>query len=107
MRFDKKVALVTAAASGIGRATADIIAAEGGTVVAVDTDKARLDKTLAEIHGAGGRAFGRQADALDWDEVLATNLGGAFYCIQAALKPMLKQRAGRIVSITSGRNART
>jgi NAD(P)-dependent dehydrogenase (short-subunit alcohol dehydrogenase family) len=69
MRFDKKVALITAAASGIGRATADIIAAEGGTVVAVDTDKARLDKMLAEIHGAGGRAFGRQADALDPQQV--------------------------------------
>ena len=56
MRFDKKVALITAAASGIGRATADIIAAEGGTVVAVDTDKARLDKMLAEFQLAGGRA---------------------------------------------------
>jgi NAD(P)-dependent dehydrogenase (short-subunit alcohol dehydrogenase family) len=65
MRFDKKVALITAAASGIGRATADIIAAEGGTVVAVDTDKARLEKMLAEIGRAGGRAHGRQADALD------------------------------------------
>jgi len=69
MRFDKKVALITAAASGIGRATADIIAAEGGTVVAVDTDKARLDKTLAEIQKAGGRAFGRQADGLDPHQV--------------------------------------
>jgi len=65
MRFDGKVALITAAASGIGRATADIIAAEGGTVVAVDTDKARLETMLAEIGKAGGRAFGRQADALD------------------------------------------
>jgi len=65
MRFDGNVALITAAASGIGRATADIIAAEGGTVVAVDTDKARLETMLAEIGKAGGRAFGRQADALD------------------------------------------
>jgi 3-oxoacyl-[acyl-carrier protein] reductase len=32
---------------------------------------------------------------------MATNLTGAFLCTQAALKPMLKQRAGRIVSITS------
>ena len=69
MRFDKKVALITAAASGIGRATADIISAEGGTVVAVDTDKARLDKMLAEIQRAGGRAHGRQADALDPHQV--------------------------------------
>ena len=69
MRFDKKVALITAGASGIGRATADIIAAEGGTVVAVDTDKARLDKMLAEIQRAGGRAHGRPADALDPHQV--------------------------------------
>jgi Dehydrogenases with different specificities (related to short-chain alcohol dehydrogenases) len=69
MRFDKKVALITAAASGIGRATADIITTEGGTVVAVDTDKARLDKMLAEIQKAGGRAFGRSADGLDPHQV--------------------------------------
>jgi 3-oxoacyl-[acyl-carrier protein] reductase len=37
----------------------------------------------------------------DWQQVLETNLTGAFLCTQAALKPMLKQRAGRIVSITS------
>jgi 3-oxoacyl-[acyl-carrier protein] reductase len=37
----------------------------------------------------------------DWDAVLATNLTGAFICAQAALKPMLKQRFGRIVNITS------
>jgi len=37
----------------------------------------------------------------DWDAVLATNLTGTFLCTQAALKPMLKQRAGRIVNITS------
>ena len=36
MRFTDKVALITAAASGIGRATSDIIAREGGTVIAVD-----------------------------------------------------------------------
>ena len=69
MRFDGKVALITAAASGIGRATADIIAGEGGTVVAVDTDKARLETMLAEIGRAGGRAFGRPADALDPHQV--------------------------------------
>ena len=36
-----------------------------------------------------------------WNDVLATNLTGAFLCTQAALRPMLKQRAGRIVNITS------
>jgi len=37
----------------------------------------------------------------DWDQVLATNLTGAFHCTQAALRPMLKQRSGRIVNVTS------
>jgi 3-oxoacyl-[acyl-carrier protein] reductase len=36
-----------------------------------------------------------------WADVLATNLTGAFLCTQAALRPMLKQRSGRIVNITS------
>jgi 3-oxoacyl-[acyl-carrier protein] reductase len=37
----------------------------------------------------------------DWDQVLATNLTAAFSCVQAVARPMIKQRAGRIVSITS------
>jgi len=38
---------------------------------------------------------------MDWDQVIATNLTSAFVCSQAALKPMLKQRSGRIVNISS------
>jgi len=37
----------------------------------------------------------------DWQAVLKTNLDGAFYCIQAALPSMVRQRYGRIVSIAS------
>ncbi|MDN5346605.1 MAG: 3-oxoacyl-[acyl-carrier protein] reductase [Clostridia bacterium] len=37
----------------------------------------------------------------DWEAVLATNLNGVFYCTQAALKPMLRQREGRIINLTS------
>ncbi len=37
----------------------------------------------------------------DWDQVIATNLTSAFSCVQAVLKPMVRQRAGRIVSISS------
>ena len=37
----------------------------------------------------------------DWDEVIDTNLTSAFTCVQAVLKTMIKQRAGRIVSISS------
>ena len=65
MRFTGKVALITAAGRGIGRATAEIIGREGGTVVAVDNDKAALEQVLGAIRGAGGTAHGRTADALD------------------------------------------
>ena len=41
MRFEGRVALITAAASGIGRATADIICAEGGTVAAAAASTVR------------------------------------------------------------------
>ncbi len=37
----------------------------------------------------------------DWDAVVSTNLTGTFLCTQAVLKTMLKQRAGRIISISS------
>jgi 3-oxoacyl-[acyl-carrier protein] reductase len=37
----------------------------------------------------------------DWDQVIATNLTAAFTCTQAVIKPMIRQRSGRIVSISS------
>jgi NAD(P)-dependent dehydrogenase (short-subunit alcohol dehydrogenase family) len=69
MRFTGKVALITAAGRGIGRATAEIIGREGGTVVAVDNDKAALEQVLGAIRGAGGTAHGLTADALDAAQV--------------------------------------
>jgi len=71
MRFKDRVALITAAASGIGKATAEIIATEGGVVVAVDTDQGRLEKMVAALRDAGGRAHARRADALDAGQVQA------------------------------------
>src|SRR5215471_8491960 len=71
MRFTGKVALITAAASGIGKATAEIIGKEGGIVVGVDVDEGRLEKALAAIRDAGGRAHGLRADALDAAQVTA------------------------------------
>jgi NAD(P)-dependent dehydrogenase (short-subunit alcohol dehydrogenase family) len=65
MRFQDKVALITAAASGIGRASADIMAGEGASIVAVDNNQERLDRTVEEIGAAGGRAQGRLCNALD------------------------------------------
>jgi NAD(P)-dependent dehydrogenase (short-subunit alcohol dehydrogenase family) len=69
VRFSDKVAIITAAASGIGRATADIMAREGGVVVAVDLDQGRLDDTVAALRAAGGKAHGRRVDALDAAQV--------------------------------------
>jgi len=39
--------------------------------------------------------------AADWDDVLDTNLKGAFHCIKAVSKSMIKQRSGRIINISS------
>jgi len=72
MRFGDRVAVITAAASGIGRATADIIAGEGGIVVAVDNHQERLDATVAALGERGSRAHGRVCDALDAAQVEAT-----------------------------------
>jgi NAD(P)-dependent dehydrogenase (short-subunit alcohol dehydrogenase family) len=69
MRFEGKVAVITACASGIGRATADIMAREGAIVVGIDNNAERLEKTVAEITAAGGRAHGRMCNALDKDAV--------------------------------------
>ena len=135
-----RVALVTGASRGIGRAIATRLAAQGAIVVAA----ARGDNaaaTVAAIAGAGGRAeavgadvtdaaaLGRLPEAVadkhgrldilvsnagvtrdqlllrmkrdDWDLVIATNLTAAFTLAQAALRPMLKQRGGRIITVSS------
>jgi NAD(P)-dependent dehydrogenase (short-subunit alcohol dehydrogenase family) len=72
MRFQDKVVLITAAASGIGRATADIMTREGATIVAVDNHEERLDRTVAELNASGGRAARRLCNALDASDVDAT-----------------------------------
>jgi 3-oxoacyl-[acyl-carrier protein] reductase len=136
-----KVALVTGASRGIGRAIARLLASRGATVVLGARDQAKLADVVAEIESAAGRAHAVSLDVADrasvdaafevvlkthgrldhlvnnagitrdnlllrmkrdeWDGVLATNLTGVFYCTQSALRPMLKQRSGRIVNLTS------
>ena len=52
-RFDDKVALISGAANGICRVSAEIIAAEGGTVAAVDYDRETLDDAMQAFAEAG------------------------------------------------------
>jgi 3-oxoacyl-[acyl-carrier protein] reductase len=139
--LEGRVALVTGASRGIGRAIARELARRGAFVYLGARDEAKLAEGVREIEAAGGRgaalalevsarasvdaAFdtvlkaqgridhlvnnaGITRDNLllrmkpeEWDQVMAVNLTGAFHCTQAALKPMMKQRYGRIVNVTS------
>ena len=69
-----------------------------------------VDKTLDKfskvdilVNNAGVTRDGlllRMSDE-DWDEVLNTNLRGAFFCLRAVAKPMMRQRAGRVINMAS------
>jgi NAD(P)-dependent dehydrogenase (short-subunit alcohol dehydrogenase family) len=60
-----RVAVVTGAGSGIGRATAALFAREGATVAVIDLAAAAAKETAAEITGAGGSALALAADVSD------------------------------------------
>jgi NAD(P)-dependent dehydrogenase (short-subunit alcohol dehydrogenase family) len=61
-RLDGKVAIVTGAASGIGRASAILFAREGASVVAVDQNATGTHATVTAISAAGGKVQGFSAD---------------------------------------------
>jgi NAD(P)-dependent dehydrogenase (short-subunit alcohol dehydrogenase family) len=62
MRLENKIGIVTAAASGMGRAGALRFAREGASVGVVDIDEKGVDAVVAEITAAGGKAIGIAGD---------------------------------------------
>lgn len=70
-RLDSKIAIITGAASGIGRATARRVAAEGARTVVADLNGAGAKQVADEISAAGGEAIAVQADLGDNDSARA------------------------------------
>jgi NAD(P)-dependent dehydrogenase (short-subunit alcohol dehydrogenase family) len=71
MRLQDKVAIVTGAASGIGRAIADRFARVGALVVVADKNAEAIRPAVEEITAAGGQAVGFTVDVTDQDQIQA------------------------------------
>ena len=69
MRFQNKVALVTAAGSGIGKATAGIFAKEGASLVAVDVNPVALNDLSKNLKAEGFTIITKQVDVLNSSQV--------------------------------------
>lgn len=126
MRLQGKVAIVTGAASGIGRATAALFAREGAVVIAADVtagegvvaadagreeDVANLVDLAVREHGgldiffanagiSGGLASLYEQSVEDWQEILRVNLIGPFLAIKHA-GPVMKARGGGSIICTA------
>lgn len=121
--MDGRVAVVTGAAQGIGRACADLLEARGAMVLRIDikagdgvvacdvADERRVDEIVGglarldlAVNAAGIEgAIARTADApaADFARVLDVNLRGAFLCQRAEIRAMLRGAGGAIVNVAS------
>lgn len=81
---------------------ADVASADGAKAT-VDTATKELGRIDVLVNNAGITRDGliMRMSEDDWDAVLSTNLKGAFLASKAAVRPMLRQKSGRIVNITS------
>jgi 2-hydroxycyclohexanecarboxyl-CoA dehydrogenase len=125
---DVKTAVVTGGASGIGRAVAQRLAADGYSVATLDinpsdsdfghvadvSDRAQVDAALAAVrdrlgpvtilvNSAGVEGYKRFTNLTfeAWMRVIDVNLNGVFHCTQAVLPDMIEAGWGRIVNISS------
>jgi len=140
MGLENKVAIVTGAARGIGKAIARKLSQEGARIVICDLLE-ELFATAEELRLEGASVMPLQVDVTnmeavesmvqtvleklgsvdilvnnagivrdallvrmkesDWDAVIAVNLKGSFNCTKAVARPMMKQRSGKIVNLSS------
>jgi NAD(P)-dependent dehydrogenase (short-subunit alcohol dehydrogenase family) len=142
MEFQEKVALVTGAASGIGKSIALLYAKNGAKVVVSDIEDTGGQKTVDAITNAGGEAIYIHTDVsqpddcmrlvgqtlakydrLDfacnnagiggkqnpvaqpsvegWNQTIAINLSGVFFCMRYEIQAMSKNGGGSIVNMAS------
>ena len=143
MQLENKVIIITGAGSGIGAASATLLAKHKALVIVSDLNLEMAQKVTNDIKMEGGRAFAFQANVSnyeevqsliaytvknhgtldvmvnnagiggenqrktaehtleDWDNVIAVNQTGVFYCMKVALKQMIKQGHGNIINIAS------